>query len=379
MKILHIIPVGGSSVIQLAETLQRRDKENEHIFLVTTAFQTVLNHNMDLLRIRDLKHMPNFKRNKAIRKLLYLYKFCKSADWVVWHTFKTNNGYSPYFLYLFRNILKKSMWIPCEGEIGNYMSVAQRVLNRFVRPVNCYVQHNIAGIGINCASDRELLGEFEIIKPNVYVLPYIGSNEQREAMKLCLEKPLASIQKSNVFVQLGVSSQLGNHHLHLIKSLQDLSDCSESCLFVPFRYVLQGMPYASGSKVYMNKVRTEVKKMRCRSVFLEKCVTSEVYINHLSKMDIILLDNKESIQLGMLMCLLALKKRIFMSRESPLYKYLNTMGAGIHSLEMLEKAGSLAAAMELPGSNLPEELLYEYSAEHVVMKWRRWYESIKNL
>lgn len=372
MEILHIIPARDTSVIPLAELLQRCDPDNHHTFLVTTPFQTILRVNTELLRIRDLCCTPIFGRFKSVRKLLFLRDQAKKADRVVLHTLKTNGGYTPFFLFLFRDILKKSIWIPCEGEIGNHASVSNKLLNRVARRVNRYVQRHVGWIGLNCESDRDLLDEFKITRPRVRVLPYVVGEYKQNALDLCTSGSYRAARKNRLFVQIGLSSQLGNAHKLLAETLQDFPDLDSSCMFVPFRFIIPGIRYSNGTTIYMNRVRKFVGELGAMAIYQDKLVSVEDYVKHLANMDIVLLGNHESIQMGMLTCLLAMNKRIFMEETSPLFRYLNNLGAGIHSLEELKEAGSLEAAMKLPGTRLPEAVLQQYSADNILTLWQTW-------
>lgn len=378
MDILHIIPINGSHIIPLAETLQRCDKENTHTFLVTTVFQTVLSKDIELLRIRNLQYMPVFKKQASLHKALYFIKCAKKADHIVWHSFRVNGGYTPFFLFFCRKFLKKSTWIPAEGEIGNFMSVSNRFLNRFSGFVNRYVQRNVSCIGISVPCEQKVLEEFGIKKPAVKVLPYVQNSVQKELLTHSLEKKRSLTKNPSTFVQIGLSSQLGNNHRELLDRLCELSDYSDACVFLPFRYAPAGVPYASGTKMYMNKVRAKARKLECKTFFMERKVNIEDYLRLLSRMDIVILGNHEVFQMNMVVSLLAMGKRIFMPQESPLYQYLCELGAGVHSLEQLSEAGSLSCAMELPETNLPQELQSYFEAEQTLSLWKQWSGSIRN-
>lgn len=372
MEVLHIIPVAGNHIIPLAEALQRYDTENKHTFMVTVPLQTVLRQNAELLRIRDLRFVPVYRRHSGIRKLRYLLECAKNADRVVWHSLSTNGGYTPFFLYAFRSVLKKSTWIPAEGEIGNYMTVANKFLNRFVRRINLYVQRNVACIGLTVPSDEEALKAFDIRKPKTSILRYVMQPSQYAALSLCLAQPAPSVKKAAVYVQLGLNSQLENHHRHLIESLGSVPERERVCAFFPFCYTMRAVPYRGGTKVYMNRIKAAAQTLECRTVFLNKTVQEEEYCKLLSQMDVVLLGNSASCQTGMLLCLLALGKRVFMPEASPLYRYLNDSGANILPLEALSDIESLDSVLQMPGSHLPEPLMQSFAPEQIVAQWADW-------
>ncbi len=372
MEILHIIPAGGSHIIPLAEQLYLLDKENTHNFFVTIGYQAVLKINIELLGIRNLITMPSFGKFKNFRRFRYFISVAKKADRIVCHSFTMGDGYIPYILYLYPSLLKKTTWIPAEGEIDNYVSVRNKFLNRFAQRVNHYVQHNVSEIGIHDPVVQNVLKNSKIEKPAVCLLPYVLTLEQQLAFQKCKEKSNLEKKSSAICIQIGLNSQRNNQHKHLLDVFCNLSDCQNAWVFIPFRNIVKGMQFGPGTKVYMNRVRAESTIIGSRTVFIDRFCEPNSYSNLLSSMDIVLLANKDSCQWGTLLCLLEAGKRIFIDKESPLYYYLNELGANVYSLEKLEEIGSLQSALELPGSKLPQQLEQEYDNAQIVAHWKQW-------
>ncbi len=378
MEILHIIPANGTHIVPLANMLQRKDKENKHTFMVTTAFQTVVKNNVDLLQIRGLQCMPIFKGNSLKKKMRYLKNCAEKADHVVWHTMITTDGYTPFILYANKKLLKKSTWIPYEGEIGNFRSVSNKWKNRRAKRVNNYVQNHIRCVGLEHISDAELF-EGTKSKDSIYtVLPYPFTAEQTEVFDRCIDNNTPKNSTSVPLVQLGLNSQSLNKQKALLNIFGELTDYSNSILFVQFCSALKQMRCEAGTKVNKNQVRKKASKLECKCVFKDKRMEADDYIQYVGKMDIALLGNHTSCQMHNLLCLLALNKRIFISQDSPLYDYLNSLGANVYSTEKLSELGSLSAAMELPGSKLPEVFKDYYTEASVLEKWQQWLSDIAN-
>ena len=116
MKYLHIIPLDSLLILPLAKMIQRYGDADEHEFMVTVTYQSILRNDPKMLAIKGLKCIPSFKRHKKLRKMLFIFRQAKKADHVIWHSFRTNSGYNPVLLFLNRKLLMKSTWIAADGE-----------------------------------------------------------------------------------------------------------------------------------------------------------------------------------------------------------------------------------------------------------------------
>jgi len=185
-------------------------------------------------------------------------------------------------------------------------------------------------------------------------------------------------RKTACFVQVGQSSLRVNGHDVLLKALKRKKDAVNACVCVPFRYALRGTAFSAGTKVYMNQIRATGKKMPYRCFYPLKTVEEKDYLKLLHRMDIVLLGNSSTCQMGMLLCQLAMKKRIFLPESSPLYSYLNEKGAGVYSLDQFRHTETLEELMELPGSCLPDEVLDTFRAENAAAQWIRFFQNDQN-
>lgn len=369
MKVLHIIPLNYTLIFPLVQILNKYDKENEHQFLVTITFQSVLKNNPRLFCIRGLDCIPNFKRGKRFRRMTFILRKANQADHVVWHSFRTNGGYNPFLLSLDRKLLAKSTWIVHDGEIGSYTNVSNRFINHFTAYVNRYVQTHIAKIGVCFPSDIDVLVRSGVYKENIAVLPYPIPKERVKLLREKSEWRESNFNKEIPLIQIGMSSQAGNAHRQIIEKVMGLTEYQSACAFVPFQYSMWGMPVASGTKVYQKRLRRQIKKLCCRSICLEKQVSQSSFMSYIEQIDAVLLANDTACRLEYLFHLLAGKKRMFLPENSSLYRYLNQMNANIQPLEALEQGRSLADVLECPHSNLPAELVTYFEEETMAQRW----------
>lgn len=370
MKILHIVPLSPNLLLPLVQMLNKYDKENEHTFLVTVTFASVLKNAPRMLCIRGLEYIPSFKHGGKIRRMLFLLHKARQADHVVWHSFRTNRGYSPFLLYLDKRLLKKSTWILADGEIGNYTNVSSRFLNHFTKYVHRYVQMHIAHIGVCFPPDGEVLEESSgVSREKIVTLPYPIPEERVELLRKAKDCQEPYTNQAGPLIQIGMSSQSGNFHVQVIKRIMGLTEYRPACVFLPFQYAMQGMTVMSGTKAYRMQLRKWLKKLRCRSICLEKCVSPHVFMRYLDQLDAIFLANQTVCRLELLFHLLVRGKKIFLPKESVLYRYLNQMEADIQPLESLERGYSLDKVLDCPRANLPEELAGYFEEETMVRRW----------
>ncbi len=378
MEILHVIPINATYIVPLANMLQRYDKDNKHTFMVTTPFQTVVKNNMNLLQIRGLQFVPIFKGNSFNKKMKFIKSRVKEADHVVWHTFATNEGYIPFLLYSNKSLLKKSTWIPYEGEIGSYMNVANKRLNRRVKRVNEYIQSHVRFVGLDHISDAEYLAQKSKGDRITTLLPYPNNREQNEVLARCIENNEPTIKNERPFVQVGLNSQSLNGHGEMIDILSEMADIQESIVFMQFFAALNDTRCAVGTKVYKNRITKKVNKLKCKCIFKNARLSADDYIKHLNRMDVVVLNNKITCQMPTLLSILALNKRVFINEESPIYNYLNELGANVYSFKDLIECNSLSQARDFPPSQIPEQLKSYYTEDNVYKLWEKWLNLINS-
>ena len=334
--------------------------------------KAVIKNNAELLKIRGLQFKPGFKKRSLFRDFKYLSDCAKKADRIVWHSFRTNDGYCPFILYLNRKLLKKSTWIAGEGELGNYTSVPNKLLNRYTKKVNDYVQHNISCIGIDFPTDKEKIKELGFTHPKVRTLTYPYSVAEKNMLQRCMNAKSTDLPKKTPIMQIGMSSQRINRHIRLVSVLGNISWRDNCYLSLNFCSALAGTRFAAGTKVNKDMVKDSVEKMNGRMLVKDKVLSEDQYFKALQCVDMVMLANKESCQMRTLLCLLAMKKRIFAPGDSPLYENLNKMGANIHLHVKLIRSKSLADIAKLSGSNLPKRLVDYYSDTEILKRWIKW-------
>lgn len=379
MKYLHIIPLESALISPLVQILNKNDAENEHEFMVTVTFQSVLKNDPQMLCIRGLKCIPSFKRWAGLRRMVFILRKASQADHVIWHSFRTNRGYTPFLLFLNRKLLAKSTWVLSDGEIGNYTNVANRFLNYFTEYVNRYVQTHIIKVGVCFPSDMDVLEQRGVCREKIALLPYPIPQERADLLKNTTAEPhKAHCGKQAPLIQIGMSSQRGNLHLEIIKKVAELTEYTSVFAFIPFRYSMQGMPMASGTEPYKRQVRKWVKNLHCRSVCPDKQVSQDCFINYVELIDAIFLANQTVCQMEILFYFMAKGKKIFMPENSALYMYLNNLGANIQPLEALESGHTLAEVLECSRSNLPTELADFFEGETMAWRWIEFFRTLNH-
>lgn len=376
MKYLHIVPLDSLSILPFAQMIQKHESADEHEFMVTVTYQSILKNDPRMLSIRGLKCIPAFRRNKKWKKMLFIFRCGKAADHVIWHSFRTNNGYNPVLLFLNRKLLRKSTWIAADGEIGNCTNTPSRFLNRFIPKITQYVQKRLAHVGIGFPSDEEILVNQGIDRSKIVVLPY-PIPAKREAMldSVYIQDELkrdVSIPK----LQLGMTSQMGNGHRILIEKMSGLTGIEQAFIFIPFKYFLKGARCDSGSTRYQQLVRKKAMKLPCGSVFMARPASVSNFLRYVDQLDAVFLMNQAVCAPEFLFCLLAQRKKVFLPSGSPLFMYLNRLGAGIQPLERVDEGLTLQEVLDCPSARLPESLKSYYHMERLAKTWGTWLQSL---
>lgn len=372
MKYLHIIPMDRALIMPLVQMLNKYDKENQHEYMVTVTFASVLKNNPRMLCIRALDYIPAYKKGGNLRRMAYLLKRCRQADRVVWHSFRTNGGYNPFLLFLDRKVLRKSIWLPADGEIGNYMNVANKLLNHFTARVNRYVQTHISAVGVSFPSDIEVLVEQGVERERIACLPYPIPWERVELLRKASENTAEPTDRKTGF-QIGLSSQAGNHHWQVIKRVVGLTQYRGARAFIPLQFSVFHTPAPTGTKIYQKQLRKQAKKLVCETVYLERPVSAEIFMEQLQQIDAAFLANNTACRTEFLLHLLAAGKKVFLPQDSQLYRYLNSAGANIQPLEELERGRTLQEVLDCPAACLPDALADFYDSEVVAERWVRYF------
>lgn len=376
MKYLHIIPLDSLLILPLAKMIQRYGDADEHEFMVTVTYQSILRNDPKMLGIKGLKCIPSFKRHKKLRKMLFIFRQAKKADHVIWHSFRTNSGYNPVLLFLNRKLLMKSTWIAADGELGNYTNVPNRILNRFIPRITRYVQKRLAYIGVCFPSDQEVFANQGIDRARIAVLPYPIPAKREALLDFAIRQDKLACGAGCLKLQLGMTSQRGNQHRALMEKMSGLAGVEQAFAFIPFKYFLKEARCVSGTKKYQNSIRRKGKQLPCRSVFMDRPVSAQSFLKYVSQLDAVFLMNQAACALEFLFYLLAQEKKVFLPADSPLFIYLNCLGAGIQPLERIDEGLSLQEVLDCPNACLPAALKDYYHTERLAGVWEEWFQSL---
>lgn len=377
MKYLHIIPLDSLLILPLAQMLHKYQDKDEHEFMVTVTYQSILKYQPKMLCIKGLKYIPNFKRGKKLQKMLFILGEAKRADYVVWHSFRTNGGYNPVLLFLNRKLRSKSIWIAADGEIGNYSNVPNRFLNRFIPFITQYVLKRLPYIGICFPPDREALVAQGVDSSKIVVLPYPIPPKRADLLHAAVKQECIPAQTNTFKLQLGMTSQAGNGHRLLVEKLARLEDSDQAVAFFPFKYFLSGARCIAGTKKYENAIQRKVRTLSGQSIVMKGSVPISIFLNYVDQLDAVFLANNTVCFLEFLFYLLARRKKIFLPSDSPLFSYLNTLGADIQPLERLDEVCTLQEALDCQNSRLPTILEDYFQEERLAKIWTDYFHSIR--
>ncbi len=376
MKYLHIVPLDSLSILPLAQMIQKYGDADEHEFMVTVTYQSILKNDPKMLSIRGLKYIPSFKRRKKWRKMRFIFRCGQAADHVIWHSFRTNNGYNPLLLFLNRKLLKKSTWIAADGEIGNYTNTPNGFLNRLIPRITRYVQKHLAHVGISFPSDREILVNQGVDSSKIAVLPYPIPARREALLDSVRIQNEPKRDTSMPKIQLGMTSQMGNGHRKLIEKMSGVTGIEQATIFIPFKYFLKEVRCNSGPVKYQRLIRKKGMRLPGRSIFLVRPVPVSSFLKYVDQIDAVFLMNQTICAPEFLFHLLAQRKKVFLPSDSPLFIHLNRLGAGIQPLERVDEGLTLQELLDCPSACLPESLEDYYHMERLAKTWGAWFESL---
>ncbi len=441
MEILHIIPLNALQMLPLADFLHKYDKKNNHSFMVCVNFSGLLNNQPSLLAIPNLEYMPCFSgKSELSKKKRFIIERCMKADHVVWHSLSVFSGYIPWILYKNRKLLKKSTWIVRDGELNNYTSVPDKHKKRKTPKVFRYVQRHIAHVGVHLETEAEVVKKLK----HVHILPYpvnirlkglfeqvaeLSNNgnlkqaleqikesaaQSESRLEQVFEQSSKVLESQNPFsvwieqlyendapiseetdslsdnrtddiirIQFGLGSQSCNNHKEIYKAMSSITnEYSSIKAIVPMDYAPRSATIHSGTKLYKQTLKGMIHNSSIPVSELDKTVSESDMISYLAELDAVFLTNTQVTRIDFLLLLLAARKKLFVSSDTPLYRYLKSKDVAVQPLEMLETVTddvSLRLMInQASEAALPDELREYWSDDSMWNRWSSWLSAISH-
>lgn len=313
----------------------------EHKFLITSYESCKLRFEK-LNEFNDLLFIP--ENCSRVNRIIFFYKLLKKADIIIWHSlFFTTKKYI-YFLYIFRNFLKKSVWIEWNADLYMWQYKNKGYKNRIRNYINKMIRNKFKYIGccffIDCFEVYKQFGKnvvcFDTPMPN----PKKNPTELIELINALKPSDLNSKDK-RINVQIAHNAFSFNNHKKLINYLEIYKKRNVNFI-LPLSYGIYGINGQYGSLYYKeniikyaknflysnvkdNKISNHFDEFLWRSgnlLILTENMPFEKYVEFLWNIDIAVFDFDRPCGLGTLRILLLMEKKIFLPSGTPYYKFL---------------------------------------------------------
>lgn len=197
-----------------------------------------------------------------------------------------------------------------------------------------------------------------------YRMPYVNKTHYN----LLVKNFNRSLKETNLNVMLGHSGYSDNHQklITLLKKYEN----EKMCLHIPLGY---------GEPKYINKIINFTKNnWKGKVEILTDTIKYEEYIKYIQKMDIIILEGKESYALGNLAMALFYSKTLFLNKDGALYKGLREEGVPCHSVDEIQKMDfkEFSSLLNYHVHNTSSLLPKPY--EESVKEWTSIYDDLEN-
>lgn len=338
MKILHVFPANTGTVYQfLKEFCNSDDKVNQHDFLVTNNYISVMKQNTKLLAFPELKYMVGTETGRGkIKRFLDLYKILNQYDKIVWHSFIPLRGNYVILLFLCKKYLQKSVWVEWGEDLFYPELPSKKVKRKLKEKMLTAVKSKISVVGITMPTDKNFLPKGNDREKNIMFVRYPVSSEILKNMN---DLRMSQEKHENVGIQIGLSSHLWNNHRGLFTVLEKYKD-ENIHFYIPGNYYLKGNYSKTYNKAYKQKILTFGKNIfQNKLTLLNNMVSEEIFFRYLELIDVVVLADIDyheyEYTMTYLMILLYLGKKVFLPEESNLFRYLKQNEVKVFPLEEL--------------------------------------------
>lgn len=348
----------------------------EHRFLIA-AYESCKSRFPKLEEFPGLLFIP--EETSRANRVLFFRKQLTDADVIIWHSlFFTTQKYV-WFLFLFQDLLKKSVWIEWGADLylwqyskATFRGVVKNYINGKIRagmpyvgccfPVDEIEVHKQFGDGVKC-----------------FYTPLANPKKEPTALIEEIEssRPETVSKKPFVTVQIAHNSSQFNNHIRIIEKLKKFKE--ENLRFiVPLSYGVYGINGQYGGKAYRDAVVAYAKKElgRERVSFIKKTIPFDSYLNFLWNIDIVVFDFDRPCGLGTLRILLLMEKKIFLPSGTPYYDFLISKGLPIYDTKKISQM-SYEEFIE-PPKYTTKEWVYTYmNNDCIIQNWLDMFDELK--
>lgn len=270
---------------------------------------------------------------KSIKRFI---DFFDSFDYIVMHGYIIDNLSTVYYYSLFflmgRRLCEKLVWIEWGVDLYNFIKEG----NRLKQQIDYYIGKRIREkvrmfVGIfppDCDVYKSRFPKSEAI--NMYA-PYFGLNEYKEYSEYVVDSQLEKtiMSKDTIYIQVGHNAQKQLNHIEVLESLKKYSN-ENIKLIIPLSY--------GDRDGYADVVERKAKEyFGEKALVLRKYMEKQEYYKLINRVDIAIFNTYRQTALSNIYNLINSNVKIFMPKESVMYKYFNSIDIPIQKIEDIKE------------------------------------------
>lgn len=351
MKYLHIISNWNYSIMEsYLEFIKDYFDTSKHTFLVMDKKENIPKvflaypnlivtnqvNNIEFINLKNYSHEfdqillhGNVFPPKLKLKMIIDYKTFNNLYWIGWGAdlyeidYKSVRMHTSTSKALIIYCINK-MWVK---KVKNYVGIFPSDIEYLKKTYNTNAECFYASYPVNLYND-------------VY---------NTEIDRHTLTEKLRKNEKINI--QIGHHAAKSLNHIKVLKKLEKFKK-ENIHIFIPLSY---------GNLAYAKEVEeAAVKIFEGKVTFLKDFMSKEKYMQFLNEMDVIIFNTYRQIGLGNLMPLLYLQKKIYMPRDSIMYKFFHTNDINIADYNLINELNFNDFTKE---ADMESALTYIYSEE----------------
>jgi len=375
MKFLHVLTYGIWNSVEIFKMLQRNCDKDKHHYLLFGYPETMVPEELR----NHVTVLPSNRLNRRVIRTVK--KQFRAADRILWHGIFLNTKLLCW-LNLFRSQEKKYVWISQGTDLYDWkMSASKKNPLKWFKAklfnhLGSKFRKRMSYFGATFPSDKVYFERSINKHGRVFDLTYL---DQRWAdlIEKNRSRPLSPAQDDCLKIMVGLNASPLNNHKHILNSLINLR-YENIRLFIP----LWG--YEKRYPNYIQEVQEYANLMfGSKAVCITSMRTPQEFFDLANKVDLVInrttfnAPHSTNIYEGVL-TLLALGKPVFLSKDSPLSRYLHSQRAPIFEAEKVfsSKRQELLkqARKKMPVPDVVNTMLSECRTAH---SWERLFYSLE--
>lgn len=256
----------------------------------------------------------------------WLYRKLKKADKIIFHNLSVNIDVL-LFLFLHKDILKKSIWFIWGSDLYCYREKRSGLIEHGVEFLRKKVIQTIPVFASWITEDCRLANKW--YKAEAINMPVAYYDDELVKVLLSLEK-MPKKHTNKVKILVGNSATKSNNHIEVLDFLKKWAEDNIE-IYAPLSY---------GDTSYGNEIQAIGESyFGQRFKAIRTYMSRQDYFSLLNEMDVVIFNHDRQQALGNIVALLYLGKKIYMRNNTTMWNTLvNDMGFRIYTIEDFKRS-----------------------------------------